>query len=447
MDNGWTCISLKLGYVIIWPMRKLKRLRDVYPLLLIAAIALSGAGTPHGEQIQRYRNLGKAFYENPTTHAEAIAEFKKALDLAPASVPEKLNYGLALLHGGRVADGIAALQDVQRRDPSLPHTWFNLGIYYRKSGDIAKAATQFEQMLKLVPDEPIGHYQLGAVERAAGKNAEAIAQFEEASRLNQLLAAAHFQLYNLYRQTGRAEDAAKQLATFQELKKQQEGAAVPEDVDWCTYAEIYDPPRRVTAPASSPQTQFDDRILEGTVDPLTAGMLAIDSEGTGQTDLLVWSARGVRLYRRGSQFVQDTGFAGVAGVISVAAGDYDNDGLMDLCILTDAGPLLYRNTKGRFARVDANLPKRRFETRRLDRLRSRLRSGSGSVGRVASAYAQSGQRRVRGSHLRFPVRQGHPRSACKLRVDPDSKAFDLAVYYPISARGCSLSRSAWRAIS
>ena len=28
------------------------------------------------------QHLGKAFYENPTTQAEAVVEFKKALDLA-----------------------------------------------------------------------------------------------------------------------------------------------------------------------------------------------------------------------------------------------------------------------------------------------------------------------------------------------------------------------------
>ena len=71
---------------------------------LAAIAALLWAATPAEEALQRHRNLGKAFYENPTTHAEAIAEFKKALDLAPNSVPEKLNYALALLRGGRSAE-------------------------------------------------------------------------------------------------------------------------------------------------------------------------------------------------------------------------------------------------------------------------------------------------------------------------------------------------------
>src|ERR1700751_3853277 len=98
-------------------------------LCVLAAIAvLLWGATPAEEALQRHRNLGKAFYENPTTHAEAIAEFKKALDLAPSSVPEKLNYALALLRGGRAPEAIPLLQDVQKRDPKLPYTWFNLGI-------------------------------------------------------------------------------------------------------------------------------------------------------------------------------------------------------------------------------------------------------------------------------------------------------------------------------
>src|SRR5262245_4065111 len=107
-------------------MGKVKGLQAAVVLVVLAAW-LIGANPPAAEQIQRHRNLGKAFYENPTTHVEAIAEFKKALDLAPGSIPEKLNYGLALLRGGRAEEGVAALEDVQRRDPTLVHTWFNLG--------------------------------------------------------------------------------------------------------------------------------------------------------------------------------------------------------------------------------------------------------------------------------------------------------------------------------
>ena len=106
-------------------------------------------------------------------------------------------------------------------------------------------------MVSLAPDEPIAHYQLGTFYRTQGRMEEARVQFERASQLNPLLAAPQFQLYNVYRQTGRTEDAGRALERFQQLKKQAEGAVIPEDVDWCSYAEIYDPPVPVTPKAES----------------------------------------------------------------------------------------------------------------------------------------------------------------------------------------------------
>src|SRR5690349_24691928 len=84
------------------------------------------------ERLARHRNLGKAFYENPTTQNEAVEEFRKALALAPKSARERLNYGLALLRAGKTAEGVAELVAVQKQDPTIPHTWFNLGIAYKK---------------------------------------------------------------------------------------------------------------------------------------------------------------------------------------------------------------------------------------------------------------------------------------------------------------------------
>src|SRR5258708_3450455 len=323
----------------------------------VCAILLWAADVPSvSERLAQHRNLGKAFYENPTTQPQAVVEFKKALDLTPNSSREKLNYGLALLRAGKVAEGIAQLKEVQQKDPKLPHTWFNLGIQFKKAGETELAITQFEQMAKLAPEEPIVHYQLGTLYKIQGRVADARAQFESAAKLDPLLAAARFQLYNMYRQEGKPTDAARALAEFQRLKKQADGAAIPEDVDWCTYAEIYDPPAVPSAKPAPAESAFEDRVLDS-----GTGMLAIDLNGTGDTDLLVWGARGINLYRHGFQPVSDTGLAKLSGVIFVAAGDFDNDGLMDLCILTEDGPVLYRNNKGHITPFAANLPRKRFE--------------------------------------------------------------------------------------
>ena len=193
------------------------------------------------DRVWQHRNLGKAFYENPTTHDEAVQELRQALALAPDSVREQLNYGLALLRQGDAKGGTAELEKVQKRDPKLPHTWFNLGIVYKRDNEADKALAQFQQLVKLVPNEAVAHYQLGTVYKLKDNPAAAIAEFETARDLSPRLAAPHFQLFGLYRQAGRAEKAAEELRIFQGLKKEQEGAAVPEDMEWCQYAELYDP--------------------------------------------------------------------------------------------------------------------------------------------------------------------------------------------------------------
>ncbi len=193
-----------------------------------------------GDELWHHRNLGKAFYENPTTQQQAVAEFKKALDLAPTSARERLNYGLALLRAAKTADAIAELQKVQEQDPAIPHTWFNLGIAYKKDSQYDKAIVQFEQMVKLAPNEPISHYNLGYLYKLNDRPAEALREFERASQLDPNLAGAHFQLFNAYRDAGRDGEAQREQQTFQEIKRRQAGAAIPEDLDWSAYAEILD---------------------------------------------------------------------------------------------------------------------------------------------------------------------------------------------------------------
>ena len=41
---------------------------------------------------------------------------------------------------------------------------------------------------------------------------------------------------------------------------------IPEDVEWCAYAEIYDPPEARAEAAAPPEPKFADTRLEGTVD-------------------------------------------------------------------------------------------------------------------------------------------------------------------------------------
>src|SRR5512136_2101199 len=75
----------------------MKKLAWLVALLASAAVVFvlipTGAGQTVEEELWRHRNIGKALFETPTSIAEAPAELKKALELAPDSFRDRLNYG------------------------------------------------------------------------------------------------------------------------------------------------------------------------------------------------------------------------------------------------------------------------------------------------------------------------------------------------------------------
>ena len=341
-----------------------------------------------------------------------------------------MNYALALLRaGGHEQEAVKLLEDVERRDPSLPHPWFNLGIYYKHQGDTNRGIVQFEGMISRVPGEAIAHFQLGLLYRQANRSADAQKQFETAADLDPQLAAARFQLYNLSRPTGNTAQTARYLADFERLRELQKTWVIPEDAEWCDYAEVYDPPTSRAGGYVLAVSQFTDTVLEGTVDPATAGMTLIDSTGTGQTDFLAWSARGVKLYLRGQQLATATGLEGITGVVGVAPGDFDNDGLMDLCVLTATGPQLYRNTRGKFVHQNANLPARKFDAAVWLDYDHDYDLDLVLLGPEPALMRNQGAAGWMDRTSDFPFIKGNVSDARKLRVAPDSKAFDLAVFY------------------
>lgn len=388
----------------------------------------SKAAATKEDLLWQHRNRGKAFYENPTTQLPAVEEFQKALALAPDSARERLNYGLALLRAGKTAEGIEELKRVQKQDPALPHTWFNLGIQFKKAGEAEQAIAQMEQMVRLVPDDAVAHYNLGALYKLVDRGADATAQFQKASELGPHFAAPHFQLFNAYRVAGNREEAQRQLARFQELKKAQELSGITEDMEWNDYSEVYDPIEPALSSGDAADvtpTRFMARLLPGTAGE-NAGAIALNFDGDAKPDLLVWSTSGGLLYRGGAVAVQaDFLKAGR----SFAAGDADNDGFPELCMLTESGAELIANRKGFFDQATKVIATGRFvkalwvdydHDYDLDLLligaKPRVFRNQGEAGFVEQPGA-------------IPFVEGMPADAISFRVIADSKANDLVISY------------------
>jgi Tfp pilus assembly protein PilF len=388
-------------------------------------LAYSQIGSANQTLLWQHRNLGKAFYENPTMAQQAVEQFRQALALAPNSARERLNYGLALLRAGDMKNGMAELEKVQKQDPKLPHTWFNLGIAYKRMGDFDKAQTEFEQMLRLAPDEPASHYQLGALYKSKEQMDAAIREFEKARDLNPRLAGPHFQLYGLYRQANRPESAAE-LAIFQDIKKEQEGAAVPEDLEWSVYAEIYDPIDEPPSPPLAPPIYRSEKIAGG-FDQASAGLTVLDLDGA-RPSLIAWSAGRVALFRNGRTAAADSGLEGLRDVVFIAPGDFDNDGLPDLCVVTKQGASLYRNVKGRFQK-QADLAGGSFRKAVWLDFDHDYDQDLFLIGDDCRLLRNNGDAGFSDESKRFPFVAGRALDAVPFDLEPDTPGFDLAVSY------------------
>lgn len=383
--------------------------------IVLVWLAQAPAGVPLEERLARHRNLGKAFYENPTTQNESVIEFRRALELAPQSTREKLNLGLALLRAANNVEGLKWLEEVQRTDPKLPHTWFNLGIHWKKQGEADKAVAQFRELVKLAPQEPKAHYNLAASLRLGGNNAEALKSFEAAARLDPGLAAARFQLYNSYRQAGRMTDAQAALKEFQRLKKEHEGAAIPEDVDWCDFAEIYDPQPMVREIAVKPAWQGRSRVAGAT------GFALMDAAGAGRPQVLAWGPLGLRLEGIAVGSFKDVGHA--------APGDFDNDALADLAVVTAQGPALLKNTRGRFTPVTVAWPRGSFRVAVWIDYDHDYDLDLVLLGADAMVMRNQGAAGFVEAPNAIPFVKGTAVAARFARKNPDGRGFDLEVTY------------------
>ncbi len=311
--------------------------------LFSASCKQQGLSPEVAEQVQQLRNLGKAFYENPGSAENAVETLKKALELNPSSAREKVNYALALLRAGKADAGMALLAEAQQQDPSIPNTWFNLGIEYKKLGDADHAIEQLEHMAEIAPDNAKTQYNLGQLYKQLDRNEDAIKKFELSAKLDPSLAAPHFQLYNMFRRDDR-ERARTELDEFKRIKKLQDETGLDEDIDWSYYSELYDPVEPGEPAQVVDGVSFEASSAAGEIGA-PRGVLALDSNADQKVDALFWGASSGSLLAAAGTPVEVSALAGAAGV---AAGDPDNDGFPDLCVVSAKGASVVANAAGVF---------------------------------------------------------------------------------------------------
>lgn len=120
-----------------------------------------------------------AVYSKLGKNAEAIAELKHAITLAPNSDLGYRRLGIVYLSSGRTDQAFEAFQKAIQLNP---YYWANqnqLGDAYFTLGDYQKALEAFQQVIVLAPDLDVGYQNLGNVYSAQGKYQEAIPFYQK----------------------------------------------------------------------------------------------------------------------------------------------------------------------------------------------------------------------------------------------------------------------------
>ncbi len=123
-------------------------------------------------------SLGAA-YSATGKNTQAVAELKRALELAPNSDEAYRSLGDAYKESGQSDEAISAYQKAVAANS---YYWLNhiaLGDAYWALGDNAKALPEFQKATELAPDNPIGYENIGSVYLREGKWSESIPEFQK----------------------------------------------------------------------------------------------------------------------------------------------------------------------------------------------------------------------------------------------------------------------------
>jgi serine/threonine protein kinase/tetratricopeptide (TPR) repeat protein len=155
--------------------------------------------------------------------AEAIAELRRALELAPSSDDGYRRLGDAYRASGRKEEAIQAYQKAIEVSPYYWFNWNALGTTYYRFGDNTKALEAFKRVTELEPKNAAAYRNMGAVYFQEDKWNECIPVFQKSLEFEQN-SATYSNLGTSYFYLKRYDDAVKMFEKAVEMN--------PNDENW-----------------------------------------------------------------------------------------------------------------------------------------------------------------------------------------------------------------------
>src|ERR1700722_19368100 len=333
---------------------------------LAAAVALLAPGAqPNPIEAARLNNLGCA-YMNQQLFEKGLKAFQQAAEADPKLAIARLNEGVAYLNLQKVDEAKAALQDALKQDPKNPNAWYSLGQLAKNSGDTQTAIDAFKRVTEIDPNDADAWYFLGTAYVQAKRFPQAIEALEHALKINPLHASAEFGLSRAYQQSADVDHARDHLKRFQYITQNKIGAPMSLAYgEQGQYSRAVESPQAVLKAPAQIKVQFvdvtQDAGMSGNSSPASKDLAAfigpgacfLDYDGDGNPDIFLAGGGpegGIGLYHNlgNGKFEDVTQKAGLDPTLHATgctAGDYDNDGFVDLVIGFDSRIVLEHNEK------------------------------------------------------------------------------------------------------
>lgn len=142
---------------------------------------------------------------------DAIAHYRRAIEIKKDYAPSYSNLGAALMAKGETGAAIDAYRQAIAIAPDLADAHFNLGNALMARGDAASAATEFERARELGGSAVDVETNLGLALSESGQRDAAIAALQRAIALSPNNLTAHYALGRAFLESQRANDAIEQL--------------------------------------------------------------------------------------------------------------------------------------------------------------------------------------------------------------------------------------------
>ena len=196
-------------------------------LAALSAVVVAGLMVCAWQQTSYWRNSEQLWMRtlactahNPTAHNslgaalfgrgridEAMAHYRKALEIKPDDAEANYNLGIALASRGQVNEAFPYFQKAVKINPDYAEAHDNLGVALARRGQNDEAIAHFRKALEIKPEYAAARTNLGAALARCGRVDEAIAQYRKALEIKPEYVQAHINLGDALAGRGRLGEA------------------------------------------------------------------------------------------------------------------------------------------------------------------------------------------------------------------------------------------------